>query len=63
MSTPRLLLGFDYGASGSASPSAVVTGQARELCVLKAQNGVPIGSRSRALLREWQPTRWWSACR
>ena len=56
MSTPRLLLGFDYGTKQiGVAVGQVVTGQARELCVLKAQNGVPDWQQIEALLREWQP--------
>ncbi|QLF92661.1 Holliday junction resolvase RuvX [Pseudomonas sp. ABC1] len=56
MSAPRLLLGFDFGSKqiGIAVGQAV-TGQARELCVLKAQNGTPDWSRVEALMKEWQP--------
>ena len=32
-----------------------ITGQARELCVLKAQNGVPDWQKVEALIKEWQP--------
>ena len=53
---PRLLLGFDYGSRQiGVAVGQAVTGQARELCVLKAQNGVPDWQKVAALLREWQP--------
>ena len=56
MSAPRLLLGFDYGTKQiGVAVGQVVTGQARELCVLKAQNGVPDWQQIEALMREWQP--------
>lgn len=56
MSAPRLLLGFDYGTRQiGVAVGQGVTGQARELCTLKAQNGVPDWSRVEALIREWQP--------
>ncbi|WP_213662453.1 Holliday junction resolvase RuvX [Stutzerimonas stutzeri] len=56
MSAPRLLLGFDFGTKQiGVAVGQVITGQARELCVLKAQNGTPDWSRIEALLREWQP--------
>lgn len=56
MSAPRLLLGFDYGTKQiGVAVGQAVTGQARELCVLKAQNGVPDWSKVEALIREWQP--------
>ena len=52
----RLLLGFDYGSKQiGVAVGQVVTGQARELCVLKAQNGVPDWQKVEALMREWQP--------
>src|SRR5690606_41573933 len=56
MSTLRLLLGFDYGTKQiGVAVGQVITGQARELCVLKAQNGVPDWRRVEALIKEWQP--------
>lgn len=52
----RLLLGFDYGTKQiGVAVGQVVTGQARELCTLKAQNGVPDWTRVEALVKEWQP--------
>jgi putative Holliday junction resolvase len=52
----RLLLGFDYGSKQiGVAVGQVITGQARELCILKAQNGVPDWQKVEALLREWQP--------
>ncbi len=52
----RLLLGFDYGTRQiGVAVGQVVTGQARELCVLKAQNGVPDWQKVEALIKEWQP--------
>ncbi len=56
MSAPRLLLGFDYGTKQiGVAVGQAITGQARELCVLKAQNGVPDWQQIEALMREWQP--------
>lgn len=56
MSTLRLLLGFDYGTKQiGVAVGQMITGQARELCVLKARDGVPDWSQIEALLREWQP--------
>jgi len=56
MSAPRLLLGFDYGPKQiGVAVGQAITGQARELCVLKAQNGVPDWQQIEALMREWQP--------
>ena len=53
---PRLLPGFDYGTRQIGVPGGtIITGQARELCLLKAQNGVPDWHKVEALLREWQP--------
>ncbi|WP_394559807.1 Holliday junction resolvase RuvX [Aquipseudomonas alcaligenes] len=53
---PRLLLGFDYGTKQiGVAVGQAVTGQARELCVLKAQNGVPDWQKVEALIKEWQP--------
>jgi putative Holliday junction resolvase len=52
----RLLLGFDYGTKQiGVAVGQAVTGQARELKVLKAQNGVPDWQQVEALVREWQP--------
>ncbi|WP_236234570.1 Holliday junction resolvase RuvX [Pseudomonas tohonis] len=52
----RLLLGFDYGTKQiGVAVGQAVTGQARELCVLKAQNGVPDWQKVETLLKEWQP--------
>jgi putative Holliday junction resolvase len=52
----RLLLGFDYGSKQiGVAVGQVVTGQARELCILKAQNGVPDWQKVEVLLKEWQP--------
>ncbi len=52
----RLLLGFDYGTKQiGVAVGQAITGQARELCVLKAQNGVPDWNRVEALIKEWQP--------
>lgn len=56
MSNLRLLLGFDYGTRQiGVAVGQMITGQARELCVLKAQNGVPDWQQIEALLKEWQP--------
>ena len=56
MSAPRLLLGFDYGTKQiGVAVGQAITGQARELCVLKAQNGVPDWQKVEALIKEWQP--------
>ena len=57
MSQPlRLLLGFDYGSKQiGVAVGQVITGRARELCILKAQNGVPDWQKVEALIKEWQP--------
>ncbi len=56
MSELRLVLGFDYGTRQiGVAVGQAITGQARELCVLKAQNGVPDWEQVEALFREWQP--------
>ncbi|MES2818847.1 MAG: Holliday junction resolvase RuvX [Pseudomonadota bacterium] len=52
----RLLLGFDYGTKQiGVAVGQAITRQARELCVLKAQNGIPDWQQVEALIREWQP--------
>jgi putative Holliday junction resolvase len=52
----RLLLGFDFGSKQiGVAVGQVITGQARELCILKAQNGVPDWQKVDALFKEWQP--------
>ncbi|TWI58403.1 putative Holliday junction resolvase [Pseudomonas duriflava] len=52
----KLLLGFDYGTRQiGVAVGQPITGQARELCVLKAQNGVPDWGRVENLIKEWQP--------
>jgi putative holliday junction resolvase len=52
----RLLLGFDYGSKQiGVAVGQVITGQARELCILKAQNGVPDWQKVEAMIKEWQP--------
>ncbi len=52
----RLLLGFDYGSKQiGVAVGQAITGQARELCILRAQNGVPDWQKVEALIKEWQP--------
>jgi putative Holliday junction resolvase len=52
----RLLLGFDYGTKQiGVAVGQAITGQARELCTLKAQNGVPDWDKVQALITEWKP--------
>jgi len=56
MAPMRLLLGFDYGTKQiGVAVGQVITGQARELCTLKATQGVPDWSQIEALIREWKP--------
>ncbi len=52
----RLVLGFDYGTRQiGVAVGQAVTGQARELCVLKAHNGIPDWTQIERLLKEWKP--------
>ena len=52
----RLILGFDYGTKQiGVAVGQVITVQARELCILKAQSGVPDWKRVEALIKEWKP--------
>lgn len=56
MAELRLLLGFDYGSKQiGVAVGQVITGQARELCTLKAQNGVPDWAQVERLIKEWKP--------
>jgi putative Holliday junction resolvase len=56
MANLRLLLGIDYGTKQiGVAVGQVITGQARELCTLKAQNGVPDWDQVQALITEWKP--------
>jgi len=56
MANVRLLLGFDYGSKQiGVAVGQVITGQARELCTFKAQNGVPDWDKVAALVQEWKP--------
>ena len=56
MAALRLLLGFDFGTKQiGVAVGKAITGQARELCTLKAQNGIPDWDKVRALIKEWQP--------
>jgi len=52
----NLVLGFDYGtAQIGVAVGQSLTGGARELCVLKASDGVPNWGKIEQLLVEWQP--------
>ena len=56
MAALKLLLGFDYGTKQiGVAVGQVITGQARELCTLKAQNGAPDWAQVEKLFKEWQP--------
>lgn len=56
MATLKLLLAFDYGTKQiGVAVGQVITGQARELCTLKAQNGAPDWAQVEKLFKEWQP--------
>lgn len=53
---PKIILGFDYGLRQiGVAVGQAVTLQARELCVLKAQDGIPNWQQIENLLKEWQP--------
>ncbi|WP_071873371.1 Holliday junction resolvase RuvX [Atopomonas hussainii] len=57
MSAPlKLVMGFDYGTRqiGLAIGQPLL-GSARELCTLKARDGVPDWQQIERLLKEWQP--------
>jgi len=52
----NVVLGFDYGTQKiGVAVGQCITGQARELCVLKAGDGVPQWDEIKKLLSEWQP--------
>ena len=56
MAALRLLLGLDFGTKQiGVAVGQAITGQARELCTLKAQNGIPDWDKVQALIKEWQP--------
>lgn len=55
-SLPKIILGFDYGLRQiGVAVGQGFTQQARELCVLKAQDGIPNWQQIENLLKEWQP--------
>lgn len=52
----KLLLGFDFGTKQiGVAVGQSLTREARPLCHLKADNGIPQWEQIEALLREWQP--------
>ena len=56
MASLRLLLGFDYGTrSIGVAVGQMITGQARELCNLKAENGIPRWEEIEKLIKEGFP--------
>ncbi|HZJ93568.1 MAG TPA: Holliday junction resolvase RuvX [Thiopseudomonas sp.] len=53
---PQLLLGFDYGTKQiGVAVGQMITQSARELCDLKARDGIPNWEQIEALIKEWQP--------
>lgn len=53
---PKIVLGFDYGLRQiGVAVGQGITRQARELCVLKAKDGIPQWQQIAQLLKEWQP--------
>lgn len=55
-SLPKMILGFDYGLRQiGVAIGQGITQQARELCVLKARDGIPNWQQIENLLKEWQP--------
>ncbi len=56
MSTPRTILGFDYGMKNiGVAVGQELTLTANPLTVIKAQNGIPNWDDMQKLLDEWQP--------
>ncbi|MCL4112713.1 UNVERIFIED_CONTAM: hypothetical protein GTU68_052160 [Idotea baltica] len=52
----RSVIAFDYGNKNiGVATGQVITRQAQELCVLKAQNGVPNWTEVQSLIQEWKP--------
>lgn len=53
---PKIILGFDYGLKQiGVAVGQGITKQARELCVLKAQDGVPNWQQVEKIIKEWLP--------
>ncbi|SFN07609.1 putative holliday junction resolvase [Izhakiella capsodis] len=51
-----ILLAFDYGTKSiGVAVGQTLTGTARALCALKAQDGTPDWDKIKTLLKEWQP--------
>lgn len=55
---PQTLLSFDFGTKSiGVAIGQQLTGTARPLAALKANDGVPDWNKIEALLKEWQPDR------
>ncbi|EXU74162.1 Holliday junction resolvase [Erwinia mallotivora] len=58
MMSHMTLLAFDYGTKSiGVAIGQQLTGTARPLAALKAQDGIPDWNKIEALLKEWQPDR------
>ncbi|KMV68981.1 Holliday junction resolvase [bacteria symbiont BFo1 of Frankliniella occidentalis] len=58
MMSPQTLLSFDFGTKSiGVAIGQQLTGTARPLAALKANDGVPDWNKIEALLKEWQPDR------
>ncbi|CAH0287309.1 Holliday junction resolvase RuvX [Erwinia aphidicola] len=56
--SPQTLLSFDFGTKSiGVAIGQQLTGTARPLAALKANDGVPDWNKIEALLKEWQPDR------
>lgn len=56
--SPQTLLSFDFGTKSiGVAIGQQLTGTARPLAALKANDGVPDWNKIEALLKEWQPER------
>lgn len=54
--TPRTIIAFDFGTKSiGVAIGQEITGTARALAALKAQDGVPDWQKVERLLKEWQP--------
>jgi len=56
MTTPRTLLGFDYGLKNiGVAVGQELTRTANALTVIKARDGIPDWDEIQALIEEWEP--------
>ncbi len=56
MTTPRTILGFDYGQKNiGVAVGQELTSTANPLTVIKAQNGIPNWDEVQTLLDQWKP--------